>query len=345
LRKEEFDLPFAKKIDDSKYIYAVSRIRAIEKKLLTNSSFERMIDSKTPDEALKTLLEADYGYGTDIKNVLQYEKLLKEEYNKVYQLLSELAPEPEIINMFLISNDYHNIKVFLKSEFSGQESMDIIVEPGSIPANTLKIMIQDRNFSDMHETMKNAIEECIETFGATKNPQIIDLILDKAHFVHMKEIAKASGSDFLNDLVVMMIDISNLKIFLRIKNLKKTWDFLQKVLIPGGKIDNKIFLENLDSSLDNFLETLKYSKYGELLEKSIENINSTKSLTKFEKLCDDFILSFVKKAKFIIFGIEPLIGYLIAKETEIRNARIIMVGKINNIPNEKIRERLREAYV
>ena len=26
-----------------------------------------MIDSKTPDEALKTLLEADYGYGTDIK--------------------------------------------------------------------------------------------------------------------------------------------------------------------------------------------------------------------------------------------------------------------------------------
>jgi len=66
-------LPFAKKIDDSKYIYAVSRIRAIEKKLLTNSSFERMIDSKTPDEALKTLLEADYGYGTDIKNVLQYE--------------------------------------------------------------------------------------------------------------------------------------------------------------------------------------------------------------------------------------------------------------------------------
>ena len=28
-----------------------------------------MIDSKTPDEALKTLLEADYGYGTDIKSV------------------------------------------------------------------------------------------------------------------------------------------------------------------------------------------------------------------------------------------------------------------------------------
>ena len=58
--------------------------------------------------------------------------------------------------------------------------------------------------------------------------------------------------------------------------------FPQKVLIPGGKIDNKIFLENLDNSLDNLLEALRYSKYGEVLEKSIENINSTKSLTKFE---------------------------------------------------------------
>lgn len=335
----------AKKIDNSKYIYAVSRIRVIEKNLLTNLSFNRMVDSRTPEEALKILLEAGYGYGSDIKSPLQYEELLKKEYNKVYQLLSELAPEPEIINMFLISNDYHNIKVFLKSEFSGQEAANIVIEPGSISVNTLNVMIQDRNFNDMPAVMKNAVTECIETFGTTKNPQIIDLILDRAHFVHMKELARKSGSKFLNELVVIMIDISNLKIFLRVKNLKKTWDFLQRVLIPGGKIDSKLFVENLDATLDNFLEILRGTPYSDILEESIEDIRSTKSLTKFEKLCDNFILSFVKNARFIIFGIEPLIGYLIAKETEIRNARIIMVGKINNIPNEKIRERLREAYV
>ncbi|MDK2799758.1 MAG: V/A-type H+/Na+-transporting ATPase subunit [Clostridiales bacterium] len=45
------------------------------------------------------------------------------------------------------------------------------------------------------------------------------------------------------------------------------------------------------------------------------------------------------------FGIEPLVAYLMAKENEIKIVRIIMVGKINNISNEIIRERLREAYV
>ena len=42
---------------------------------------------------------------------------------------------------------------------------------------------------------------------------------------------------------------------------------------------------------------------------------------------DDFLLSFVKGLKVEPHGIEPVIGYLLAKENEIRIIRIIMVGK------------------
>ena len=60
---------------------------------------------------------------------------------------------------------------------------------------------------------------------------------------------------------------------------------------------------------------------------------------------DDFLLSFVKASRWNPLGIEPIIGYLLAKENEIRLIRIIMVGKINNLPAETIRERLRDVYV
>jgi V/A-type H+-transporting ATPase subunit C len=53
----------------------------------------------------------------------------------------------------------------------------------------------------------------------------------------------------------------------------------------------------------------------------------------------------VKNAKYIPFGIEPLAGYLIAKDNEIKIARIIMAGKLAGISPELIRERLRETYV
>ena len=39
------------------------------------------------------------------------------------------------------------------------------------------------------------------------------------------------------------------------------------------------------------------------------------------------------------------INNIYAKETEIKIIRIIMVGKLNNIPAEVVRERLRDIYV
>ena len=56
-------------------------------------------------------------------------------------------------------------------------------------------------------------------------------------------------------------------------------------------------------------------------------------------------MTIMKEAKFIPFGGEPLLAYIYAKETEIKVVRIIMVGKLNNISPEVIRERLRDIYV
>ena len=47
----------------------------------------------------------------------------------------------------------------------------------------------------------------------------------------------------------------------------------------------------------------------------------------------------------MVLGPEPVIAYLLAKENEIKIIRIIMVGKINRLPTEEIRERLRDVYV
>lgn len=339
-------MPKLKKIDETKYVYAVSRIRAIEKRLLDKIRLDRMVEAKSADESLRVLLEAGYGNGdNDLKSIFEYENILKEEHKKVYSLLNELAPEQEIINMFLLTNDYHNVKVILKAEFSDQDESSLLIEPGSIPASELKLMIKDRNMSKMPSIMRKAVEEVIDTYSRTSDPQIIDLILDKANYTHMKSISASLDNKFINQLIVMLIDLRNINIFLRVKNLGKSWDFLQKILIPGGDIDTKVFIQNFDAPLESFIEDLKFTQYGSLLEEGVDSLRSTGSLTKFEKLSDNFTTSYIKKAKYTTFGIEPLIGYLMAKETEIKNARIIMVGKINNISNDVIRERLRESYV
>ena len=64
-----------------------------------------------------------------------------------------------------------------------------------------------------------------------------------------------------------------------------------------------------------------------------------------EKLFDEYVLNYVKKAKYITFGIEPLIGYFFAKKTECINIRNIITGKINRLPSDVIKQRLRKTYI
>ena len=41
----------------------------------------------------------------------------------------------------------------------------------------------------------------------------------------------------------------------------------------------------------------------------------------------------------------PLAAYILARENEIKSVRIILSGKINNLSDDSLRERVREMYV
>jgi len=45
------------------------------------------------------------------------------------------------------------------------------------------------------------------------------------------------------------------------------------------------------------------------------------------------------------YGAEAIFSLLFAKELEIKNLRLILVGKVNGLSADFIKERLREVYV
>lgn len=328
------------------YIYAVSRIRAIEKYLLDETKLQRMLEAKTAQEAIKVLEESGYGAENEVYSAEDYELLLKNEQKQLYSLINELMPQSEISKLFLTANDYHNVKVMLKAEFQGLEDYkDLLYQCSNFELLKLEAIVRDRRLSYLPEIMAHAVQEAIDAFNKSGNPQVIDTILDRAQYKAMKELASQTQSEFVINFIDILLDLTNIKIFLRIKKLGRSWDYLKNILVEAGTLDNDVFIKNLEGSWDNFIEAMRYTKYGKLIEKSLEQYKKTGSFTKFEKLLDNYIMKYVAGAKYISFGIEPIVAYIQAKETEIKNARIIMVGKLNNISNEIIKERLRKSYV
>lgn len=332
------------KIKDTDYLFSTARVRSVEKNMLTRERAEKMIDAKTTEDALRVLDDCNYG-NNDVINVDDYEILLTEEHKKTYDFITSIAPELDYFKMFLYPYDYHNLKVIMKSEYLGIDASNTLINTGSIDVKILKYSVKERDFLALTENMGNALKEIIEDFPKTNDPQIIDIILDKYCYEEMLKSAENTNNQFIIDYVRMQIDAINIKSYVRLKKMNKSWDFFTKIFLYGGKIYEQIFIKNFDDPFDKFAENLLAFDFKEVFIEGTEALMETKMFTVLEKLLDNKIIEHVKYAKYVPFGIEPLVGYLIGKDNEIKIARIILAGKTAGISPELIKERLRETYV
>ncbi len=333
------------KIKDTDYLFSTARVRSVEKYMLTRERAEKMIDAKTTLDSLRVLSDINYGNGNEITDPHNYEKLLSEEHKKTYDFISSIAPELEFFNMFLYPYDYHNLKVILKSEYLSIDSSDILVDTGSIDLKTIKFAVKEREFSALTQNMEKALKEVIETFPKTNDPQQIDIIFDKYCYEEMLNAAKKTNNDFIINYIKLQIDTINIKSYVRLKKMSKSWDFFTKIFISGGNINEQIFVKNYDDTFEKFAEQLSAYGFRDLFLEGTESLIETGKFTTLEKLLDNKLIEYIKSSKYVPFGIEPLVGYLIAKDNEIKIARIILAGKLAGISPELLRERLRETYV
>jgi len=335
------------RIKDEDYAYATARIRAKEIKLMSRSRLERLLDTADPSDAMKLLIES--GYGSDHPEIGKggendIEMLLSGEMKKAYALLSDILPEPQVLDLFLRQYDYLNAKLIIKAEFMGIDVSKRLSRLGTLKPEKLLKSIADRKLEELPEIFGKAIMDSLEAFSQTGDPQTVDFILDKAGYENMMEDARNAEEPFLIELVKRMTDTANIRIFVRARLLSKSGEFIRSALIPGGSIAEKTLDELAECTLEQFLEELKHTDYADLSESLLKAVKHPNGISEVEKTLDDSILLFLKRSKYVTMGIEPVIAYLFMKETEIKNARLILTGKINKISQETIKERLRLGY-
>jgi len=89
---------------------------------------------------------------------------------------------------------------------------------------------------------------------------------------------------------------------------------------------------------------LQGTPYKELINHSYEELVEKKTLNTFDIRKDNFLMAKLKEHKIVPFGPSALAGYLYAKEIESKNLRILLIGKINKVPEEILRSRVRDSY-
>lgn len=330
---------------DNRYLYASARTRVLETQLLDKMTLERMLVSPSAEEAFKVLSETVYAsWMPEIPNFRDFDKLLTQELLKTKAYLEAISPEKELINLFFLKYDVHNIKVLIKNTRLKEPREDLYLEAGTIPLTQLKEMLRTGELAELHPEIGLWLTRLIKSLGDNGNLRLIDLYLDKGLFDAMVMLSKKSKSQFITDIIATQIDLINLKTFLRVKAADVGRVVLQDALIDHGHIDCHFYEENFEEPLNNLPAKVMIYGYEHLLMPALEDHAATKRLVMYEKLAEDFLFDQVKQAKYIAFGIEVLAAYWLAKENEAKLIRLIMTGKINHISVEAIRERLGNTY-
>ena len=124
------------KIKDTDYLFLSTRIKSMERNLLNGERLERMLEARTPEDAVKVLTECGW---PDMPRVDldELDRVLTQERDKTLKDLTSSAPHPEILEVFKVKYDYHNIKTLLKAEAMGTDAERLLVSAGRVKVEEL----------------------------------------------------------------------------------------------------------------------------------------------------------------------------------------------------------------
>ncbi len=319
------------------YTYAVARVRANELTLLSASSIEQLITAPDYVAAMHKLQDAGWG---EIKDVYDYASYLENYFAKTWDFLVEIMSDIHELDLLLVKNDMQNLKAALKSIVSQHDAKDLYVKSTVYDTEEILKAVDERRFKDLPDFMQEPAEEAYQVLTETANGQLADAIIDKATLERIKFLGKESGSSVLAELAERMCVTANIKTALRCANTGKSRDFINRSLCECDSISKAKLVEaastNIEAVLSYIIDDTLYSEAG---------VKFKESTSIFEKWCDDILMDCVNEARYTAFGIDPIIAYYVARDAEIKTVRIILSAKINNLPADVIRERVRALYV
>ena len=328
------------------FVESSSYIRVMEKRLLGSDSIRRISEAPDTSETLKQISgNSSYDFSS-LNRTEDYETVLKQELEDTYRLLYKISPQKAVVDILAAKYIFYNSKVAMKAKYTGK-SADYLFSPITEPAGSvLTEYIRNGEQSEfIPEYIKQAVRDAENAYEEAKDPQDIDIILDTHMFRHMLLLCGEVKNGFITEYTKMCVDFHNIKALMRIKSMDKGTRFLNKCLVSGGLTDTEFFLSHYDKSPDVIASVFYYKYFGDMMKKGIETYNRTGNFSELEKLFDDYLIEYTKKSKYIAFGPEVLFTYLLSKENEIRQVRILITCKNNGIRTETLRERLRDNYV
>ena len=316
--------------------YACGRLGTARRNALRGVQLERLASAHTYEDAKRTLVDigftapdsVDFQFAAD-RHVLAACKLIK-----------AVTPDPLVTDCFLLRYDIHNLKVLYKSRYLAQKPK-FLSQCGTLDVEHLRHAVMERTYSRLPKHLKDAMALLEKRSAIRFDPMAVDTELDKALYRQVFDnLSRSRNADLTERYFQAKADITNVIMLLRLKAMGKDAGDFEALALPGGHVALRTY-KNVFSENERLARTLRrYS--APLYQAALASSVDPGKLPYLEKVADDYLSGLYAKSRYEASSIEMLAHYLLMRQREATDVRLIMAGKQNGFTPEAVSERVRE---
>ncbi len=266
-------------------------------------------------------------YKNFVRNLKKLQKICSQEMNY-------------LIRAYVMRHDIYNLKTILRAKAAqqshaeikplllplglfSQEKLESFLDLDSLSAILKKTGFSEKDFTD-----------AIAYYTKEKSLLEVENVLDKQYYSYLFEFLThlAGEHQLFKELLQSEIDVLNIKLLLRMKLQNIDSRRLNKLFFKGGSLFSLSSLRSLIKlEFEGIINILNSSGLKKLIARHSDEL-SQKNLKGFEKSLDVWLL---QKSTLLLhqfpLSVDTLLGYMFAKEIEMRNLRVIVKGKQFNL--------------
>ena len=334
-------------MNDNTFAQVNTEISIHESSFLSPAQYEQLLRASTSESRSAALEGTAYNPNHEqLTDLTTIEKFLMKHLFAEYTWAFEVSPESALVEFFTLKYTYHNLKVLLKHKATGLNLKHLLIPVGSYSLDMLEQLITTFSAEYCPKLMVDEIEATWAEYQDYQDVRVLEIGMDLAYFAHLKRLESEFEDERLKQLVRLTIDFYNATTVQRAIRHQKPHSFMTQLLSDEGSLTSAEWIELAEKGdFASWFSKVNPLEFDAELSTYEEKMRSDKLTNlELEYLADLVPFKLLEQGRFETSGPLPLARYLLGKELEVKNLRLILTGLTNQLPVEIIKERMRPIY-
>jgi len=340
------------------YAFISSYLKGQEASLLESKHVDSLVTASSIQDALATIRETDVGSYLEELPVRTFDyldeclwKYLAQRF--VYIEWLKLVPQDvlKFLRAYRVKYDIFNVKAALAGIVTAKRAK--MIPMGIIHNNGL---LDELSNSESIDDIIQLLVKCklegyvpildqYKTYEGIKSRlRFIGILakLDGEYYRNMLNMAgRIKDGSIVTKAFGLVIDLTNLQITSRAVIGGKGLDAAEFTIAGGYEITDDTIRALLSLKITDMPSRLENTQYSEVAKEMLISYDKTRSITAVDEIIDKHKFRMLKEilAPRVLSPL-VMVWYLILKEVEIRNLRLILKAVVDGVPVQEIRDYL-----